>query len=310
MQKIKQHRHEPRLLMIDERLQGADAADLAGRGIAVTLVTEDGVPLAPGATAEGVLDALAELAPTPTATLAGSALPGAGADAMIAVLGALDDEDPAQLVRRAPTHSGHALLLDVAGWAPAGPPVPAPGHAELGAAAETLRKRALITIIPIMDVDNVERGAGGKNQKPHDHNRDWWDMSVWPEVQAAMKQIAEAGAGVILYMRQEGRGIGLKNKIRAYQLQDDEGLDTVQANEKLGFPPDLRDYGVGAQILVDLGVRRMRLITNNPGKRAGIEGYGLVIVERVPLEIAPNEKNYEYLRTKKEKLGHLLHLMS
>jgi 3,4-dihydroxy 2-butanone 4-phosphate synthase/GTP cyclohydrolase II len=111
-------------------------------------------------------------------------------------------------------------------------------------------------------------------------------------------------------MRQEGRGIGLKNKIKAYSLQDHEGLDTVQANERLGFPADMRDYGVGSQILVDLGVRRMRLITNNPGKRAGIEGYGLQIVERVPLEIQPNEKNFEYLRTKKEKLGHVLHLMS
>jgi 3,4-dihydroxy 2-butanone 4-phosphate synthase/GTP cyclohydrolase II len=130
------------------------------------------------------------------------------------------------------------------------------------------------------------------------------------QLQAAMKLIDAEGLGVILYMRQEGRGIGLKNKIRAYSLQDKEGLDTVEANERLGFPPDLRDYGVGAQILVDLGVRKMRLITNNPGKRAGIEGYGLTIVERVPLEITPNEKNYEYLRTKKEKLGHVLHLMS
>jgi 3,4-dihydroxy 2-butanone 4-phosphate synthase/GTP cyclohydrolase II len=127
---------------------------------------------------------------------------------------------------------------------------------------------------------------------------------------AAMKMIEEEGRGVILYMRQEGRGIGLKNKIRAYALQDCEGLDTVQANERLGFAADLRDYGVGAQILVDLGVRKMRIITNNPGKRAGIEGYGLTIVERLPLEITPNEKNFEYLRTKKEKLGHVLHLMS
>src|SRR5262249_40231025 len=122
------------------------------------------------------------------------------------------------------------------------------------------------------------------------------------------------GQGVLLYMRQEGRGIGLKNKIRAYGLQDEEGLDTVQANERLGFPADLRDYGVGAQILVDLGVRKMRMSTNNPGKRAGIgggiEGYGLAIVDRVPLEVAPNEKNLDYLRTKKEKLGHVLHLMS
>ena len=130
------------------------------------------------------------------------------------------------------------------------------------------------------------------------------------QLEAAMKLIEEEGCGVLLYMRQEGRGIGLKNKIRAYSLQDQEGLDTVQANEKLGFPPDMRDYGVGAQILRDLGVRKMRLITNNPGKRAGIEGYGLAIVERVPLEVQPNEKNFEYLRTKKEKLGHVLHLMS
>jgi len=130
------------------------------------------------------------------------------------------------------------------------------------------------------------------------------------QLDAAMKMIDAVGQGVLLYMRQEGRGIGLKNKIRAYGLQDEEGLDTVQANERLGFPPDLRDYGVGAQILYDLGVRNMRIITNNPGKRAGIEGYGLTIVDRVPLEIEPNEKNLEYLRTKKEKLGHVLHLMS
>jgi 3,4-dihydroxy 2-butanone 4-phosphate synthase/GTP cyclohydrolase II len=130
------------------------------------------------------------------------------------------------------------------------------------------------------------------------------------QLDAALQMIESAGCGVLLYMRQEGRGIGLKNKIRAYGLQDEEGLDTVQANERLGFPPDMRDYGVGAQILVDLGVRKMRLITNNPGKRAGIEGYGLTIVERVPLEITPNAKNLEYLRTKKEKLGHVLHLMS
>jgi 3,4-dihydroxy 2-butanone 4-phosphate synthase/GTP cyclohydrolase II len=130
------------------------------------------------------------------------------------------------------------------------------------------------------------------------------------QLQSALRMIEAEGSGVLLYMRQEGRGIGLKNKIRAYGLQDSEGLDTVQANERLGFPPDMRDYGVGAQILGDLGVSRMRLITNNPGKRAGIEGYGLSIVERVPLEIQPNEKNLDYLRTKKEKLGHVLHLMS
>ena len=130
------------------------------------------------------------------------------------------------------------------------------------------------------------------------------------QLQAALEMIEAEGKGILLYMRQEGRGIGLKNKIRAYCLQDEEGLDTVQANERLGFPPDLRDYGVGAQILTDLGVKQMRLITNNPGKRAGIEGYGLTIIDRVPLEIQPNEKNLAYLRTKKEKLGHVLHLMS
>jgi len=130
------------------------------------------------------------------------------------------------------------------------------------------------------------------------------------QLNAALKMIESEGVGVLLYMRQEGRGIGLKNKIKAYGLQDSEGLDTVEANERLGFPADLRDYGVGAQILNDLGVHKMRMITNNPGKRAGIEGYGLSIVERVPLEIVPNEKNLEYLRTKKEKLGHVLHLMS
>ena len=122
--------------------------------------------------------------------------------------------------------------------------------------------------------------------------------------------IDEAGRGIVLYMRQEGRGIGLKNKMRAYALQDEEGLDTVQANHRLGFAADQRDYGVGTQILAELGVRQMRLITNNPGKRAGIEGYGVRIVERVPLEISPNENNLKYLKTKKDKLGHVLHLMS
>jgi 3,4-dihydroxy 2-butanone 4-phosphate synthase/GTP cyclohydrolase II len=130
------------------------------------------------------------------------------------------------------------------------------------------------------------------------------------QLTAALKMIEEEGTGILLYMRQEGRGIGLKNKMRAYALQDNEGLDTVEANHRLGFAADQRDYGVGTQILVDLGVRKMRMITNNPGKRAGIEGYGLSIVERVPLEIVPNEKNLEYLRTKKEKLGHVLNLMS
>lgn len=130
------------------------------------------------------------------------------------------------------------------------------------------------------------------------------------QLQAALKMIDEEGSGILLYMRQEGRGIGLKNKIRAYALQDEEGLDTVEANHRLGFAADQRDYGVGTQILVDLGVRRMRMITNNPVKRAGVEGYGLKIIERVPLEIKPNEANLKYLQTKKDKLGHVLHLMS
>ena len=130
------------------------------------------------------------------------------------------------------------------------------------------------------------------------------------QLQTALKMIQEEGSGILLYMRQEGRGIGLLNKIRAYSLQDCEGLDTVEANERLGFPPDARDFGVGAQILVNLGVTKLRLLTNNPKKRAGLEGYGLEITELVPLEMTPNAKNLEYLRTKREKLGHILNLMS
>lgn len=125
------------------------------------------------------------------------------------------------------------------------------------------------------------------------------------QLRAAMEMVARAGRGVIVYIRQEGRGIGLTNKIKAYALQDG-GKDTVEANVLLGFPADPRDYGVGAQILVDLGLHEIRLITNNPQKRAGLEGYGLDVVERIPLEIPPNAENYHYLKTKRHKLGHLL----
>lgn len=122
---------------------------------------------------------------------------------------------------------------------------------------------------------------------------------------AAMQLVEKEGRGVVLYMRQEGRGIGLLNKLKAYKLQD-EGMDTVEANEKLGFRPDLRDYGIGAQILRDLGVGKMRLMTNNPKKVVGLHGYGLEIVERVPLEVDPNFHNERYLRAKRDKLGHLI----
>jgi len=125
------------------------------------------------------------------------------------------------------------------------------------------------------------------------------------QLHRAMQMIRKEGKGIILYMKQEGRGIGLINKLRAYELQD-KGLDTVEANIKLGFKPDLRDYGIGAQILVDLGVRKMKLMTNNPKKIVGLKGYGLEVVERVSIEMSPNERNIVYLKTKKKKLGHIL----
>jgi 3,4-dihydroxy 2-butanone 4-phosphate synthase / GTP cyclohydrolase II len=126
-----------------------------------------------------------------------------------------------------------------------------------------------------------------------------------PQLAAALRQISEEGKGVLLYLRQEGRGIGLINKLKAYQLQE-QGLDTVDANIKLGFKPDLRDYGIGAQILKDLGVRKIRLLTNNPRKLIALDGYGLEIVERLPIQMEEKEGNRNYLRTKKLKLGHML----
>ena len=126
-----------------------------------------------------------------------------------------------------------------------------------------------------------------------------------PQLHTAMEMVEREGRGAVLYMRQEGRGIGLEQKLHAYRKQE-EGLDTVEANVALGFPPDLRDYGEGAQILVDLGIRRLRLMTNNPCKIAGLEGYGLEIVERVPVVIPPNEFDRRYLDTKREKMGHLI----
>ncbi len=125
------------------------------------------------------------------------------------------------------------------------------------------------------------------------------------QLRGAMRMIEKVEKGILLYMHQEGRGIGLGNKLRAYELQD-QGFDTVEANEKLGFKADLRDYGIGAQILLDLGVKKMRLITNNPRKIVGLEGYGLDVVERVPIEVRAHIKNAEYLRIKKEKMGHMI----
>jgi len=126
------------------------------------------------------------------------------------------------------------------------------------------------------------------------------------QLEDALARIEHEGRGVLLYLAQEGRGIGLLNKLRAYRLQE-QGLDTVDANMKLGLPADLRDYGIGAQILVDLGLSSIRLLTNNPKKIVGLEGYGLTVTDQVPIEHAPGEHNREYLRAKKERLGHMLH---
>jgi 3,4-dihydroxy 2-butanone 4-phosphate synthase/GTP cyclohydrolase II len=125
------------------------------------------------------------------------------------------------------------------------------------------------------------------------------------QLATALKRVDEAGRGAVLYMKQEGRGIGLLNKLRAYKLQE-EGMDTVEANEALGFEMDHRDYGIGCQILRDLGIRKLNLMTNNPTKRIGLAGYGLEIVERIPIEIEPNANNEEYLKTKRDRMGHMI----
>ncbi|HSL39045.1 MAG TPA: GTP cyclohydrolase II, partial [Desulforhopalus sp.] len=126
-----------------------------------------------------------------------------------------------------------------------------------------------------------------------------------PQLRAALAQMGEAGAGVLLYLNQEGRGIGLANKLRAYGLQD-QGFDTVEANHRLGFKSDLRDYGIGAQILRDLGVSKMAILTNNPKKIVGLEGYGIEVVERFPLEMAAGKENKNYLMCKRDRMGHLI----
>ena len=128
------------------------------------------------------------------------------------------------------------------------------------------------------------------------------------QLKAAMKRVQEEGRGVVLYLHQEGRGIGLINKLRAYELQD-QGCDTVEANEALGFPPDLRDYGIGAQILADLGLKKIKIMTNNPKKIIGLEGYGLSVVEKVPIEVPPTPDNIDYMRTKCKKMGHTLSML-
>ena len=127
------------------------------------------------------------------------------------------------------------------------------------------------------------------------------------QLHKAMEMMDREGSGILLYMRQEGRGIGLVNKLKAYVLQD-QGMDTVEANLELGFQADMRNYGIGAQVLVDLGVKKMRLLTNNPKKIIGLDGYGLSIIEQIPIEIEPNEFNRCYLECKKTKMGHLLHI--